>query len=390
MRFTKSQTLKNQLTETVALWGICFFLLLGVGFYAFFQDIETFLTDREAQQQIDAQAAELATLLHADPDADLQAELQAYTHSPTISAVALIDAGGIRKVATDSSLQTLADARGAAGYLRLQNAVAIDPALHLYTRKLYGFPYTLALIMDSSSIAEALTMTTEFTLLLMMLLLLISIKALHYVLGRRLVNPVNRLRSAMESSPPADFADSMPQEISQAMNLFEQLQQSHDVMKIQFLKLMDALPGCFWWSDDGRHYAGLSDNAGPLLRSDAETLMLQPLWAWLASPAQARINRQRLQQAIDKQESSVDFAYQLQQDGKTCWFGETVTLSYDASGRLETVFGIINDISNRKERQKQQAEHLELAQRMKATATLVSGIAHEFKYFGYIRASFCR
>jgi len=30
------------------------------------------------------------------------------------------------------------------------------------------------------------------------------------------------------------------------------------------------------------------------------------------------------------------------------------------------------------------------AQKMEAIGILVGGIAHDFKYFGYIRASFCR
>jgi len=63
---------------------------------------------------------------------------------------------------------------------------------------------------------------------------------------------------------------------------------------------------------------------------------------------------------------------------QVCWFGETVTFSYNSEGELAAVYGMNNDISSRKERQKQQTEKLELAQCMKAAATLVGGIAHEF------------
>jgi len=379
---TKSRTLKNQLTETVALWGICFFLLLGLGIYVFFHDIETFLVDRDAGQKMDAAAAELTSLLQrrqtAPVEAPIRAELKAYTHDASVAAIALVEANGIRYIAVGDQLPGLAGASGMPGYQQLRQRVNSDPALYLFSRKLYGHPDTLLMVMDSSSTTASLTMTTEFTLMLMMVLLLISIKALHFVLGRRLVSPVDSLRSAMESRPPEDFAASMPQEIAQALAVYEQLQHRHDVMKMQFLNLMEALPGCFWWSEDTHHYAGISDKAETLLSSSVEDLTSARLWSWLQSPAQARINRQRLQVAVANREPGIDFAYQVMKGDQVCWFGETVTLSYNSEGELAAVYGMINDISSRKERQKQQAEKLELAQRMKATATLVGGIAHEF------------
>ncbi len=382
MIFTKSSTLKNQLTETVALWGICFFLLLGLGIYVFFHDIETFLINRDADQKMASAASELSQLLErgraAPIDAPVKAELKAYTHDASVAAVALIDANGIRYIAVGDQLPGLAGAAGLHDYERLRRSVEADPALYLYSRKLYGRPDTLVMVMDSSSTTASLTMTTEFTLVLMMVLLLISIKALHFVLGRRLVSPVDSLSSAMENRPPDDFAASMPQEIARAMAVYEQLQQRHDVMKMQFLNLMEALPGCFWWSEDAACYTGVSDKAESLLSSSVEGLTSARLWSWLQSPAQARINRQRLQAAVNKREPGIDFAYQAMSGDQLRWFGETVTLSYNSAGELAAVYGIINDISSRKERQKQQAEKLELAQRMKATATLVGGIAHEF------------
>jgi len=378
MKLTKSNTLKKQLTETVALWGICFFLLLGLGIYVFFHDIETFLIDRDAEQQISTVVAELTPILKTNQAAGIEAEMKAYTHSDSVAAIALLEDNGIRYIAVGEPLLSFANASGLQGYTRLQHRVETDPTLSLYSHKIFGQPNSLLIVMDSTAMTASLTMTTEFTLMLMMVLLLISIKALHFVLGRRLISPVDSLRSAMENQPPEDFAASMPQEITQALAMYEQLQQRHDVMKMQFLNLMEALPGCFWWSDDAQHYAGISDKADSLLSSSVDDLTAASLWSWLQSPAQARINRQRLQLAIDKQESGIDFAYQVMQADRISWFGETITLAYNKEGKLEAAYGIINDISNRKKRQKQQAEKLELAQRMKATATLVGGIAHEF------------
>jgi len=378
MKLTKSNTLKKQLTETVALWGICFFLLLGLGIYVFFHDIETFLIDRDAEQQISTAIAELTPMLESKHADAIETEMKAYTHNASIAAIALVEDNGIRYIAVGKPLLSLSNVSGQQGYILLQQRIDADPALSLYSHKLFGQPDILLMVMDSTSMTASLTMTTEFTLMLMMVLLLISIKALHFVLGRRLISPVDSLRNAMENHPPEDFAASMPQEITQALAMYEQLQQRHDVMKMQFLNLMEALPGCFWWSEDAQHYAGISDKADSLLSSSVDDLAAASLWSWLQSPAQARINRQRLQLAIDKQDPGIDFAYQVVQGEQVGWFGETITLAYNKEGKLEAAYGIINDISSRKKRQKQQAEKLELAQRMKATATLVGGIAHEF------------
>ena len=376
MKLTSSSSLKQQLTETVALWGVSFFVLLGLCFYAFFQDIEIFLTDKEAEQQLDMQMLELTPLLVSGKQQAITAELQAYAHDPSIAALAVLGAVGIEQVATNASLIQLP--AGLNQLERLNQIAATTPDLHLYTRKLYGYPASLIMVKSSERIGQSLSTATKLTLALMMVLLLISIKALHFVLNRRLLSPVKQLHSAMESSHPAEFVARLPDEFAQALVMYDRLQQQHNVMKTQFLNMMDALPGCFWWSDNGSGYSGISDKADALLHSDATTLAKSRLWSWIHSPAQQRINLQRLQLAIEKREVTIDFAYQARLDNTMQWFGETVIICYSSEGLVESVYGIINNISGRKQRQKEQSEKIELDLRMKATATLVGGIAHEF------------
>jgi len=109
-----------------------------------------------------------------------------------------------------------------------------------------------------------------------------------------------------------------------------------------------------------------------------ENIQGSNLWSWTEAKAQIYANCKQLAQAIEHHDEKLDIAYQVQRDGKSIWYGESITLCYDKNGKLDTAYGIITDISNRKEKQQQQAEQLELVHRMDATGTLVGGIAHEF------------
>jgi len=247
--------------------------------------------------------------------------------------------------------------------------------------RLEGF--ALDLMADQRSVEIAIFSVTGWGALLMLLLVMLSIKALHVTLRRQLVEPVEHLRDAVEDDRLDKDAiqaleDELPGEAADILDVFDHLKHASEDIQSHMTDLIAALPACFWWSTDGETYAGISDKCTAILNKAPHEMEASKLWAWMENDAQRSGNRRRLQKAIAQQHERLDMAYEVGNGRHPCWYGETVTLRYDQQGRLETVFGIINDISSRKNRQQEQAEQLESLRRMETTATLVGGIAHEF------------
>jgi len=218
---------------------------------------------------------------------------------------------------------------------------------------------------------------------MMFILVLVSIKALHYSLKRQLVDPVEHLREAVgnkniDTETLQKLEEELPQEAANILEFFDQLKHSRDDLRNHVPEMLEALPSCFWWSDDGKTYRSISGKACSLLQIPPEELAGTALWSWCHSLAQIAVNTGQLNRAIAHKAERLDFAYQVNQDNRSYWFGESITICYARDGSVETIYGIINDISARKNRQQEQAHQLELMHRLEATGTLVGGIAHEF------------
>ncbi|NWF36488.1 response regulator [Mariprofundus sp. KV] len=244
--------------------------------------------------------------------------------------------------------------------------------------------YILDVVYQSDMPVErAIATTMGWIAVFLLVLLFIAVKGLHYSLKKQLVEPVETLQVAIENRTSSQHEIEMlltdlPYEASRVLELYDRLKHSHDDLRSRVVDMMEALPTCFWWSLDGKKYEGISSKSISLLKQSSDEIIDQPLWSWLNSRAQSSGNEAILMQAIKRREDRVDFAYQAEIDGQTRWFGESVTLCYNRDGTLDIMYGIINDISTRKNRQQAEAEQLELSQRMESTATLVGGIAHEF------------
>lgn len=244
--------------------------------------------------------------------------------------------------------------------------------------------YILNVVHDSEvPIETAIATTMGWIAIFLLALLLIAVKGLHFSLQQQLVEPVEQLQQAVENSTTEQceiesLLTQLPYEASRILELYDSLKHSHDDLRSRLIDMMEALPACFWWSLDGKRYEGISAKSFALLNQPENMVVHQPLWSWTNAKGQISGNAAILKQAIKRKDDRVDFAYQAEIDEATRWFGESITICYNRDGSLDIMYGIINDISTRKNKQKAEAEQLELQQRMESTSTLVSGIAHEF------------
>jgi len=377
-------TLKRDLTKTILFWSASFVALLGIVFLFSFNSLEGYILDLMADHRLNYQVKKYAKHLDEQDARSIDQESDALVQEPVISGILVVDASGeLIHVALSNGSKPQLKLTEPLTLHNLQNLIEQHGNLYLYTRKIPRHNSSLALIMDGRPVEISIFTTAAWTALMMLALVMVSIKALHRNLNKQLVEPVERLRQAIEADELDDQAaqaleDELPQEASDILETFDCLKHSRDDLKRHVAELTEALPACFWWSQDGRQYAGVSEKSAQIMHMPPEHVQGLPLWSWCHGKAQGKSNAIQLQRAIKKRQQRLDLAYQVQYGEILLWYGETITICYDKGGELETVYGIINDISARKEKQKALAEQLELNNRLETTGTLVSGIAHEF------------
>jgi len=377
-------TLKHDLTKTVLLWSGMFFVLLGVLFLLTFHSLEGYVLNLMADHRLSYQSREFAKHMDQQDERSIREESNALIQNQMITAILMVDASGeFIHVALSKNKPPQLQLNGSINIDNIDAQVAANSNLHVYKRHIPHHNATLVLVLDDRPVEIAIFSATGWAALLMVLLVLLSIKALHVTLRRQLVEPVENLRDAVED----DHLDvdtihalekELPDEAADILEVFDHLKHAGDDMKSHLIDMMAALPACFWWSYDGKTYAGISEKCTAILNKSPDEMAGTALWAWTEIGAQLSGNNRQLQQAIEKHAERLDFAYEVNNDHGELWYGESVILNYDKQGNLETVFGMINDISARKNRQQEQAEQLETLRRMETTATLVGGIAHEF------------
>ncbi|MDQ6995862.1 MAG: response regulator [Mariprofundus sp.] len=377
-------TLKHDLTKTILLWSGLFFALLGILFMLTFHSLEVYILDLMADHRLSYQSSEFAKHMDQQDERSIREESDALIQDQMITAILMVDASGeLMHVALSNNDAPQLQIKAPININNIDTQVAANANLHLYKRKIPGHNATLVLVLDDRPVEIAIFSATAWGALLMLLLVMLSIKALHVVLRRQLVEPVEHLREAVENNSLDDDAmhaleEQLPDEAADILDVFEQIKHASDDMKSQMTDLMSALPSCFWWSTDGKTYAGISEKCTAILNKAPDEIEGTRLWAWTETRAQLSGNLRQLQKAIATQHERLDFAYEVSSGDGPRWYGESVTLRYDKQGELEMIFGMINDISSRKTRQMEQAEQLEALRRMETTATLVGGIAHEF------------
>jgi len=378
------RTLKHELTKTILLWSGMFFALLGVLFLLTFHSLEDYVLDLMADHRLTYQTREFAKHLDQQDERSIREESDALIQEQLISAILLVDASGeLMHIALSENKPPQLEAKIPVNINSINQQVALHGNLHIYRRNIPGHKSTLVLVLDDRPVEVAIFSATAWSAMLMLLLVMLSIKALHFTLRRQLVEPVEHLRDAVDDDNMDDDAihaleEELPDEAAEILEVFDHLKHASSDIKSHLTDMMAAFPSCFWRSDDGETYSDMSEKCITILNKSPNEITGSSLWAWTESSAQLSGNHRQLQQAIEKHDKRLDFAYEVKHANGKRWFGESVTLHYDKQGKLETVFGIINDISARKNRQQAQAEQLEAIRRMETTATLVGGIAHEF------------
>lgn len=377
-------TLKRDLTKTLLVWSAGFFALLIIGFLFSFHQLEHYMLELVADHRLNYQTIEFAKHLDQQDNRTIQEEGDALAQGDIISAILMVDTSGellhlsMNKNSTPALVLTQP-----VNMDSLQKLVDNNGHLHLFNRKIPGHHATLALIMDDRPIEIALFSATAWAALLLLALVMLSIKALHISLRRSLVIPVEKLRHAiddeqMDQQAITALEQDLPDEASEILEIFDHLKHAHTDIRAHITTMVAAMSSCFWWSDDGKTYTGASDRTADILKVAPSELTAHTLWAWIGNTEQIAVNNRLLQQGIAKKNTRLDFAYQVTSGRNTRWFGENITLCYDNQGQLSVIYGIINDISKRKNNQQQQDEALEVQHRLQATSTLVGGIAHEF------------
>jgi len=154
-------------------------------------------------------------------------------------------------------------------------------------------------------------------------------------------------------------------------------------MNERLRNMLEHIPGCVWSASPELTYIDTSTRAEKVFGLCGKQLQGHKLWSWLPDKKQRHANTQQLRAAIEQHKRELELAYCIDIEGRERWFGENIYLHFSVdkhSGKtsLQGLYGISNDITQRKTNEITALKMQQQARKMEAIGTLVGGIAHEF------------
>lgn len=381
-------SLRHTLTRTILIWSGCFFLILIIIFALTFSRLRDYMLDHQANMRLSYQTAEFAKHLEHQDLRSIREESDALIQEPDIAGILLIDASGklLHTFLQEQQYPVLQSSKPITAKT-LPAIVAQNHHLHLYQAVIPNQHTTLFLIMDDRSVDSAIESSTIMAIFLLLTLLGLSIKALHYALRRQLVKPMEEIRNIIDAGEdvPEDILhkleETLPDEAADILNTYEHLQEHHQQDTHRMEHLLNMVPGCAWRANANLEYGEFFSETDLIFRKPSKQLLHTPLWSWLENTFRQQELNETLQDAIENHITHLDLAYQTNHDQNNtdaCWVGENLYLQYAENGKLATIVAVSNDISERKQKEAELFRMQNHARKMEAVGTLVGGIAHEF------------
>lgn len=382
-------SLRHELTRAILAWSGFFFLFLAITFALAFNHLRDYMLDREAHTHLSYQTAEFAEHLEHQDTRAIRRESDALVREPGVAGILLADTSGklIDSFFRKQKYPVLQSCEPVTTET-LPAIVAKSPHLHLYKARIPNQNAMLFLIMDDRQIDIAIESSTVVAALLLLTLLGLSIKALHYTLRHQLVKPVEKIRNLIDTGGKIPesilhgLEETLPNEAVDILDTYEHLQKQEHQVKERMQRILGMVSGCTWSADANLKYSDFLSEPDSVFRKTSGQLLHTPLWAWLKNTSRQQELHETLQEAMKNHVTHLDLAYQRGDtqniDGKIYWIGENLYLQYTKDGSLVMIVGISNDITERKQKEAELSRMQDHARKMEAVGTLVGGIAHEF------------
>jgi len=382
-------SLRYALTRTILAWACIFFTLLSIIFLLSFEDLRNYTLEKVAEHRLSYQTQEFAKHLREKDNTSISEESDALVQDPEVAGIVLIDSSGTllhTSIQNDHiSLESLSSITAS----NLLATVYDTPHLHLYQSNIPDSSVKLYLVLDDRPITRAIQTSTLLTGLLLLMLLALSIFALHRVLRIQLIEPLDQLRAIMgsgESMPDEvieQLGHTLPTEAGDILGTYDELVHAEHDMAQRFHEMLDRVPGCVWSASSALQYLEVSTRATQVFNSPVSQIKGFELWSWLPDKQQRKRNLKRLRKTIKAHAPTLEISYSIKVDNQVQWFGENIYLHYEqdmATGlnSLDGLFGISNDITRSKAEEDSIRAMQQQAHKMEAIGTLVAGIAHEF------------
>jgi len=383
------RSLRYALTRAILVWAGVFFTLFGIIFMLTFDDVRNYTLQKVAEYRLNYQTQEFAKHLTEQDKTSIAEESDALVQDPEIAGIVLIDASGeLLHTSIHDDRLTL----GSFTHVTPSSLVAKiydTPHLHLFQSNIPNSSVKLYLVLDDRPITRAIQTSTLLACLMLLMLLALSIIALHRVLRIQLIEPLMQLKSIMgsgESMPDKvirDLENALPSEAGDILETYDHLVHAEHDMAQRLHDMLDSVPSCVWSASPALSYIEASARAMQVFNCPPKQISGCELWSWLPDKRQRDRNLKRLRKAIAAHAPGVEMVYSIRSNGQDQWFGESISLYYKQSEdghspELAGLFGISNDITRRKAEEAAMQGMQHQARKMEAVGTLVGGIAHEF------------
>ncbi len=349
-------TLQHDLVRTVLLWSGYFFAVLILTFFLTLSSLIDYMLTEIANDRLSYQTKQFAKHLG---EADIKAiigESDALVKNPTIAAMALVDSSDqLLHVSLGDAEPATLQVEDKASYSSLRMQIARHDHLHLFESAIPGHKEILVLVMDRTPVLYAVYTATFWAFLLLIILLVLSILALHHTLKRHLVAPVHEVKQLMNhqlsDEDHAALLSHLPDEVVELAETFEQAYKARVDMEKRFELMVNVVPCCIWTATPEFQPLYVSPYVRELLGIEPEEfLQKSSVFDELFAGEDYLSISDRLKKTMTRGGKGLAFTSRVgaaSDSGK--WIGNSIYIEYDDLGHPKSLSGVIYDLTEVKQ-----------------------------------------
>ncbi|MFQ5355585.1 MAG: PAS domain S-box protein [Mariprofundaceae bacterium] len=224
-------TLKHDLIKALLLWAGCFFIILGVIFFLTLNNLVEYMIQETVANRLAYQTQEFAKHLDESDQHIIGEEANIIVETKAIKGMILIDTSGqFAHISLQEGASPTLHVSKDMDISSLRQHIAGLDHLYLYEAPIPRGFGTLALIVDDRPILHTIFASTMWTGLLLIIMIALSILALHHVLNTRLVDPVGRavqlMKRKLSDKEQVDIFGKLPDEVAVLIKTYDQIYSS--------------------------------------------------------------------------------------------------------------------------------------------------------------------
>ncbi|MDX8387637.1 MAG: ATP-binding protein [Ghiorsea sp.] len=231
-------TLRQDLTKDILVWAGSFFVILSFVFICTVSSLVNYMVKEIAETRLGYQTNEFSKHLSLKQSNIITEESDTLIQDETMAGVILLDETGlISHVSLHDDKKPQLHILPSMNKKQIMQIIEGYDYLRLHQRVIPNHQATLMLIIDSRPVLHSVYTSTMWTAFLLILVIGLSIKALHYSLKRHMIHPIDEVKQILDNgltaSAKTEIMDHLPSEIAVLARTYDKAHKSSELVERQ-------------------------------------------------------------------------------------------------------------------------------------------------------------